>query len=81
MLPGAEVSLKNTGTGDVRTATTNTEGGFVVTDLVYGIYDVSVKKANFKEYISQGVEVHSASIYTVSEDPLLRVRFSKKGEA
>jgi len=66
MMPGAEVSIKNLGTGEVRTVTTNAEGEFVALEMPVGNYDIVVKKAGFKEFVSKGVELHVSTTYTVN---------------
>ena len=57
-VPGAEVTILNTGTGQARTVTTNGEGEYVANELEVGTYDVTVKKGNFKEAVSKGVDLH-----------------------
>jgi Carboxypeptidase regulatory-like domain/TonB-dependent Receptor Plug Domain len=66
MMPGAEVSIKNLGTGEVRTVATNAEGEFVALEMPVGNYDIVVKKAGFKEFVSKGVELHVSTTYTVN---------------
>ncbi len=66
VVAAAEVSVKNTATGEVRTATTNGSGGYVLADLPPGTYDVNIKQANFKEYVSKGVELFVSSTATVN---------------
>jgi hypothetical protein len=66
MMPGAEVSIKNLGTGEVRRVSTNAEGEFVAPELPIGTYDIAVKKAGFKEFVSKGVELHVSTTYTVT---------------
>src|SRR5919108_2369533 len=61
VLPGAEVTVINNGTGETRTVTTNDQGEYVAPELLAGMYTVQVKKPNFKEAISKGVELHVAS--------------------
>lgn len=65
-VPGAEVTIVNTGTGEARTVTTNTEGEYVATQLEVGTYDITVKKGSFKEAVSKGVDLHVASTATVN---------------
>src|SRR5215468_4887761 len=66
MLPGAEVSIKNLGTGEVRTISTNAEGEFVALEMPVGNYDVAVKKGGFREFVSKGIELHVSTTYTVT---------------
>ncbi|OLB21134.1 MAG: hypothetical protein AUH15_09880 [Acidobacteriales bacterium 13_2_20CM_55_8] len=65
-VPGAEVTIVNTGTGEARTVTTNTEGEYVAAQLEVGTYDITVKKGSFKEAVSKGVDLHVASTATVN---------------
>jgi hypothetical protein len=66
VVPNAEVTVANTGTGDVRTVATGTQGTYAVTDLPVGIYDVTVKAANFKAAVTKHVELDASSIATVN---------------
>ena len=61
VLPDAEVIITNDGTGETRTVKTNDQGEYVAPELLAGVYTVTVKKANFKEAVSKGVELHVAS--------------------
>ena len=65
-VPGAEVMIVNTGTGQARTVTTNAEGEYVANELEVGTYDVTVKKGSFKEAVSKGVDLHVSSTATVN---------------
>ena len=46
-MPGANISIKDAGTGSVRTATTNTSGLYNVPDLSPGNYEMTVSAAGF----------------------------------
>src|SRR4051812_7020944 len=61
VVPGAEVTVKSDATGESRTVVTNNQGEYVVPELLAGMYTVTVKKANFKEGVSKGVELHVSS--------------------
>jgi hypothetical protein len=61
---GAEVTATNTGTGLTRTVTANDLGEFAITNLPIGIYNVVVKKAGFKEFVSKGLQLH---VYDVAQ--------------
>lgn len=52
IIPGAEVTITNTGTGDARTAVTNDAGTFRVTNLIPGNYQVKVALTGFKTAVS-----------------------------
>jgi hypothetical protein len=71
LLPDAAVTIKNDATGETRTVMTNSMGEYVAPELLAGTYTVSVKKANFKESVSKGVELHVAS--TATADAVLQV--------
>src|SRR5579863_6833364 len=52
-VPNAQVSIRNVATADTRTVMTDGKGLYTATDLPVGIYDVTVKVANFKESVSK----------------------------
>ncbi len=64
-IPGANVTVKNQQTNTTRTVKTNDTGGYVVTELDPGTYDVQVKQPNFKEFISKGVQLFVSSTVVV----------------
>ncbi|MBA3241571.1 MAG: carboxypeptidase regulatory-like domain-containing protein, partial [Acidobacteria bacterium] len=68
-LPGVTVNVKNTGTGQARTATTNDEGRWAVPVLPVGNYEVTVEMNGFKRIVRQSVEVE-ASVPRSLEDRL-----------
>jgi hypothetical protein len=70
-VPDAEVTLRNDATGETRVVKTNYQGEYVAPELTAGMYTVTVKKANFKESIHKGVELHVAS--TAVADAVLQV--------
>jgi Carboxypeptidase regulatory-like domain len=47
VVPQAEVDVTNQGTSQLRTATTDNTGSYIVPQLPPGIYDVSIKKQGF----------------------------------
>src|SRR5271170_7686986 len=57
-VPGAKVTVINTGTNNTFTATTSGHGSYSIPQLPIGTYEVHVSAGNFKEFISTGVEVH-----------------------
>jgi Carboxypeptidase regulatory-like domain/TonB-dependent Receptor Plug Domain len=71
VVPGAEVTIKDNGTGQTRVVVTNAQGEYVAPELLAGKYTVTVKKANFKEAVSQNVELHVSS--TAVADAVLQV--------
>jgi Carboxypeptidase regulatory-like domain len=52
----ATVTLTNTRTGEVRTVQSDDNGSYTFTLIQPGTYDLSVKAAGFKEYLSKGLE-------------------------
>ena len=76
VLPGATVSVTNTETNVTRTATTNADGDFVITELKPGTYAVTVqclgfKKAEqppFKLDVNQVVRINTALVIGSAEE-------------
>src|SRR4030095_2149686 len=52
---GATVSGKNTETGFVRSAVTNSSGLYRLTDLPPGPYEITIEAASFKQYRQRGI--------------------------
>ena len=57
VVPKATVTLTNTKTGEVKTVESNDEGSYTLTQIQPGTYDLSVKAAGFKEYLSKSMEL------------------------
>jgi hypothetical protein len=66
VISGADVTATNPSTGETRSAKSGGSGEFSITDLPAGSYDISVKQANFKEYVSRGVQLFVSSTTTVN---------------
>ena len=64
LVPGAAVTVKAVNTGATRTATTNTQGEYTITNLQPGLYDVSVQATGFATR-TQRVEVTVGARVTV----------------
>ena len=62
---GAQVTVKNPATDLTREVTTSDQGDYTVTALPAGLYEVTVKQANFKESVIHAVEVHGSSSVVV----------------
>src|SRR5579863_7985867 len=58
---GAKVTVRNTGTGQVRETVTTNDGTYVAPELSLGIYTVTVEKAGFKKSVTNDVKVDVAS--------------------
>ena len=71
VVPNASVSLTNTGTGQVREATTGDDGAYTITSVLPGIYDLKVTKQGFTTYSETSVNVTANNILRV--DPKLKV--------
>ena len=58
-VPKATVTVKNEGTNEVRTLTTNDSGYYVQPNLQPGIYAVAVEATGFKRFESRGNKLNS----------------------
>jgi hypothetical protein len=54
-VPDATVQVKNTGTGAVRTVTSNAQGRYQVSELAVGSYDAQASKAGFQTVAHNGI--------------------------
>ncbi|HWR17650.1 MAG TPA: carboxypeptidase regulatory-like domain-containing protein [Terriglobales bacterium] len=55
VLPNVDVVIRNTGTGQERAVTTSQEGEYTATSLPIGTYEVSVKRAGFKDFLVKNI--------------------------
>lgn len=62
---GADVTVTSSDTGLTRTAQTNSDGEYQVTELPLGSYNVTVKKAGFKLQTLKGIKVEVAALQRV----------------
>jgi hypothetical protein len=62
---GADVTVTSPDTGLTRTAQTNADGDYQVTELPLGNYNVTVKKTGFKAQTLKGLKVEVASLQHV----------------
>jgi len=65
VMPGVEVTAKNTGTGLSRTVTANAEGRWTVAALPVGRYQVVYEIKGFKKLTKEGVAVEAAVARTI----------------
>ena len=65
VISGATVTAKNTATGFVRTATTNSTGLYRLVDIPTGRYDVTIDAPNFSRYVQNDVTLE------VSQDAIV----------
>ncbi len=70
IIPKAQITLTNPGTGATRSATTNTAGLFDFTGLDVGKYNLSVKVAGFTQYKRNDIVMNVAQ--TLNEDVSLK---------
>jgi len=56
-LPGAQVTLTNTGTGETRTQSTGSEGLYQFVNVIPGQYRLEIEKSGFKHYTRANVVV------------------------
>lgn len=59
-LPGVSVNLTNTGTGLVRSLTTNAEGRWTMPALPVGTYQITFEMTGFKKLVRERVEVEAS---------------------
>ena len=55
VIPGANVTILNTGTGNSREQTTNAVGSYTLVSLQPGNYDLIVTSDGFRQYTQQGI--------------------------
>ena len=58
VVQGATTTLTNNGTGERRTATTGSDGGYRIMNLVPGTYKLEVEHAGFKRYTRDQIPVN-----------------------
>jgi outer membrane receptor protein involved in Fe transport len=61
VVAGAQVTVKNTGTGLQRSTTTSGDGSYSLPELPIGTYDVTVSQAGFQTSVTRGVTVDVAT--------------------
>jgi hypothetical protein len=57
VIPGAELTVKNVGTGESRKVSTNEAGRYTVPFLIPGIYEITAKQSGFADVIIQNILV------------------------
>jgi hypothetical protein len=76
VLPGTSVQVTNTETGVTKTSVTDADGGYLVSDLVPGVYDVAFEISGFKRVLRRAVRVESNAVRRV--DARLEVSIWKR---
>jgi hypothetical protein len=75
-IAGASVSVKDIGTGALRTTTSDDQGRYSVADLDIGTYEIDVEKSGFKKIVHGGIELTVGSQIVV--DAALQVGGSEQ---
>lgn len=66
VVPGAQVTITNTATQDIRTVASNEAGFYDAEALRAGAYDITVKKEGFNAYLLQGAKLDPGERLTVN---------------
>jgi hypothetical protein len=69
VVPGAEITVRNTATNETHQTTSGATGTYSLTNLPVGSYEITVKKEGFKVYHLPSIELSVAQALTV--DPKL----------
>jgi hypothetical protein len=64
-IPSAQVTVKNTGTNETTTATTDSAGNYRAPLLRPGLYSVSVEATGFKKSIRESIELVISQVATI----------------
>src|ERR1700738_3780241 len=64
-VPGAEVKVTHTDTGAIRTVTTGSDGGYVLTNLPIGPYPLEASKQGFTKYVQTEIVLQVAANPTI----------------
>ncbi|MEO7192706.1 MAG: carboxypeptidase-like regulatory domain-containing protein [Vicinamibacterales bacterium] len=64
-VPGATVTVRNTGTQATREVVTDKEGKFVITNILAGTYDLRVTLSGFRSYEQRGIALTSTERVSV----------------
>jgi hypothetical protein len=65
VVPGAEVAAINTATNVTTRVESNTSGNYELPNLIPGVYRIEVRKAGFKQYIREPIEVRVGDVLTI----------------
>lgn len=64
-IPGATITLTNTGTGTSVVQHSDGQGNFVFAQLPIGTYDVKASQGGFKDFVETGIVVHTSTATSV----------------
>ena len=67
-VPNASVTVRNTGSGQTRTAQTDEDGNYTVTQLTPGRYEITAEAASFSKAQVKDLEVNIGSKLTLNFD-------------
>jgi hypothetical protein len=84
VIPGADVRVKNNGTGEEHNAVTGADGGFTIPSLPGGSYSVTVALMGFKTAVLESVTLNAAipaSVKVVLEVGGVSEKVEVRGEA
>ena len=65
VVPGATVTITNKGTGQVREATTSSDGEYTITNVLPGVYDIKVTNQHGKTVVVMRGRSHTLKGKTV----------------
>ena len=65
-VPAATVTATSPSTGASYNTTTSDQGVYVFAQLPVGMYQITIKKASFKEFVAKNVEVHTSTTTELS---------------
>ena len=75
VIAGANIQVKNTGTGVTQTTTSNSQGRYNVPDLTVGTYDVQASNSGFQTVVHAGINLTvEASSLSISPLPVGQAR-------
>src|SRR2546430_8483323 len=60
VIPGAQVSITNDGTNETRIAQTDSDGNYVIPELVPGQYTLTVEIPGFKKELRRGITLETS---------------------
>ena len=67
-VPNANVTIRSLGTGQTRTAPTNEEGDYTITQLPPGTYEMSVEAQSFSKAVVREIELNIGTKQTLNFD-------------
>jgi Carboxypeptidase regulatory-like domain len=66
VIPNAQVTLKNIGTGEARSVKTGSAGEYVLPNLAPGDYSLTIQARGFKAYVVGSLELHTSQHASVN---------------